>query len=91
METTKLPTIPTVVITANKGNEVETFESFRDFEDWFLDECDKDIYSAYKDADHDDRAGCDGPSEWVRETFDFELMQHFLEQGKGWKIERVSK
>lgn len=90
VKSSSLPVIPSVHFVVTKGDEKEEFKTFKELENWFIDECDRDICDEYHAADFDDKGGCDGPYDWVRQTFDFNMIQHFLEQGAGWKLERVS-
>lgn len=84
-----LPKIPDIKFVATKGSEVEEFTSYRDFEVWVIDECNRDIYDAYRDADPDSRRGCDGMDEWVSYTMDANELIEFLEF-KGWEVKRVT-
>lgn len=95
METNKpLPKIPSIKFVATRPNpnsfihDSEEFESYRDFEAWAIDECNREFYDAYKDADIDSRRGCDGMNEWVSFTMDADEVISFVEE-KGWKVSRV--
>jgi len=85
-----LPKIPEIkfVVTRESTNEVEEFESYRDFEDWFYEECEKDIIQAYKCADPDSRRGSEDVRDWVRNTFWNDEINEFLGE-KGWELKKV--
>ena len=83
----KLPVIPIVVIVVTKGDECEEFVSWNAFADWARDECDKEFYDMYRNADPDKRRGCDGYLEWFEYVVTKEDVEREV-QDKGWKIER---
>lgn len=88
VKTSTLPVIPSIKFVATKGSEVEEFVSFKSLESWFIDECDKEICEAYSDADRDSTGGCDGPYDWVKNTFYFKEIEEFLGD-KGWELKKV--
>lgn len=85
-----LPRIPEVKFVATKGSEVEEFISYKDFEEWAMDECDRELADFWKyTLCSDGRRGIDGYREYVKDWMPANELIEFVEE-KGWEVKRVA-
>lgn len=81
-----IPKAPEIKFVATKGDEREEFTSYKELEDWFNDECDKELCDFYQGQHGKNTIG--SHTEWVKNTFYLKDIEEWLGD-KGWKVERV--
>lgn len=85
----KLPKIPTVFIVVTKQDEQEEFASYKEFEDWAINECDKELRHMWRfTLCSDGRRGYEDMRDWVRNGLSMEDLGTLVLE-KGWSIRRI--